>query len=93
MATDSNILVWRITWTEELGRLQSAGSQRVGHDWSLYIHTHTHTHTHTRTHPTTSEATSLGCTHFLKSVESSILYLFLPVFALHPNHPTWKPQF
>ena len=32
MATHSSILAWRITWTEELGRLQSMGSQRVGHD-------------------------------------------------------------
>ena len=27
MATHSNILAWRIFWTEELGRLQSMGSQ------------------------------------------------------------------
>ena len=33
MATHSNILAWRIPWTEEPGRLQSIGSQRVGHDW------------------------------------------------------------
>ena len=32
MATHSNILAWRIPWTEELGRLQSMGSQRVGQD-------------------------------------------------------------
>ena len=29
MATHSNILAWRIPWTEELGRLQFMGSQRV----------------------------------------------------------------
>ena len=34
MATHSSILAWRIPWTEESGRLQSMGSQRVGHDWS-----------------------------------------------------------
>ena len=33
-ATHSNILAWRIPWTEEPGRLQSIGSQTVGHDWS-----------------------------------------------------------
>jgi len=27
-----HILAWRIAWTEEPGRLQSIGSQRVGHD-------------------------------------------------------------
>ena len=32
MATHSSIPAWRIPWTEELGRLQSMGSQRVGHD-------------------------------------------------------------
>ena len=28
----SSILDWRIPWTEEPGRLQSTGAQRVGHD-------------------------------------------------------------
>ena len=32
MVTHSNILVWEIPWTEEPGRLQSIGSQRVGHN-------------------------------------------------------------
>ena len=31
MATQSSILAWRIPWTEEPGRLESMGSQRVGH--------------------------------------------------------------
>ena len=31
-ATHSSILAWRIPWTEEPGRLQSIGSQGVGHD-------------------------------------------------------------
>ena len=30
----TSILAWRIPWTEEPGRLQSIGLQRVGHDWS-----------------------------------------------------------
>ena len=32
MATHSSISAWKIPWTEELGRLQSMGSQRVGHN-------------------------------------------------------------
>ena len=32
MATHSGTLAWEIPWTEEPGRLQSMGSQRVGHD-------------------------------------------------------------
>ena len=31
MAAHSSILAWKIPWMEEPGRLQSVGSQRVGH--------------------------------------------------------------
>ena len=34
MATPSSILVWKIPRTEEPGRLQPMGLQRVGHDWT-----------------------------------------------------------
>ena len=32
MATHSSVLAWRIPWTEQPGRLQSIGLQRVRHD-------------------------------------------------------------
>ena len=32
MATRSKILAWKIPWMEDPGRLQSMGSQRVGHN-------------------------------------------------------------
>ena len=32
MATHSSVLAWKIPWTEEPGRLQSVGLQRVGHN-------------------------------------------------------------
>ena len=32
MAIHSSTIAWKITWTEEPGRLQSVGSQRVGHN-------------------------------------------------------------
>ena len=32
MALHSSILAWRIPWIEDPGRLQSTGSQTVGHD-------------------------------------------------------------
>ena len=32
MATHSSILAWRVPWTEEAGRLQCMGSQRIKHD-------------------------------------------------------------
>ena len=47
MATHSSILAWKIPWTEGPGRLQSMGSQRVGHNWAtslyftLYVHLYT----------------------------------------------------
>ena len=39
MATYSNTLVWKIPWVEEPRRLQSVGSQRVGHDFTFTFHT------------------------------------------------------
>ena len=32
IATHSIVLIWRISWMEERGGVQSMGSQRVGHD-------------------------------------------------------------
>ena len=37
MATHSSILAWKIPWTEEAGRLQFMGSQRLGHDWATFF--------------------------------------------------------
>ena len=38
MSTHSSTLAWKIPWTEEPGRLQSMGSQRVGHTEWLHFH-------------------------------------------------------
>ena len=40
MATHFSSLAWRIPWIEETGKLQSMGSQRVGHNLVIE-HTHT----------------------------------------------------
>ena len=37
MANHSSILAWKIPWMEEPGRLQSLGSQRIGHDWATSL--------------------------------------------------------
>ena len=46
MAIHSSSIAWKIPWTEEPGRLQSTGSQRLGHDrvdtTRLYTQTNTH---------------------------------------------------
>ena len=39
MAAHSNVLVWRIPWIEDPGRLQSMGLQRVEHNRSYLAHT------------------------------------------------------
>ena len=40
MATHSRTIAWKIPWTEEPGRLQAMGSQRVGHDQATSLHFH-----------------------------------------------------
>ena len=37
MAIHSSTIAWKIPWTEEPGRLQSMGLQRVGHDWATSL--------------------------------------------------------
>ena len=71
MATHSSTLAWKIPWTEEPGRLQSMGSQRVGHDWATSLHfihipIYTKVLTNTRTR---------GYNKVEKSREYIILYL------------------
>ena len=44
MATHSSTLAWKIPWTEEPGRLQSMGSQRVRHDWATSLSLFTFMH-------------------------------------------------
>ena len=38
MAIHSSILAWRIPWTDEPGKLQFMGLQRVRHDWAANIY-------------------------------------------------------
>ena len=37
VAIHSSTIAWKIPWTEEPGRLQSMGSQRVRHDWATSL--------------------------------------------------------
>ena len=37
IAIHSSTLAWKIPWTEESGRLQAVGSQRVRHDWATSL--------------------------------------------------------
>ena len=52
MAPHSRILAWEIPWTEEPGRLQSMGLQRVGHDWVTSLSLFTFMHWRRKWQPT-----------------------------------------
>ena len=64
MATHSGIPAWKIPRTEEPGRLQSIGSQRVRHDWA--INTFGPSRGHLRTRPSFSLSQSLPSGSFHK---------------------------
>ena len=52
MAPHSSTLAWKIPWTEELGRLQSMGSLRIGHDWATSLSLFTFMHWRRKWQPT-----------------------------------------
>ena len=52
VATHSSALAWKIPWTEEPGRLQSMGSQRVRHDWATSLSLFTFMHWRRKWQPT-----------------------------------------
>ena len=52
MAPHSSTLAWKIPWMEEPGRLQSMGSQRVGHDWATSLSLFTFLHWRRKWQPT-----------------------------------------
>ena len=52
MAPHSSTLAWKITWTEEPGRLQSMGSLGVGHHWATSLSLFTFLHWRRKWQPT-----------------------------------------
>ena len=52
MAPHSSTLAWKIPWMEEPGRLQSMGSQRVGHNWVTSLSLFTFMHWRRKWQPT-----------------------------------------
>ena len=52
MAPHSSTLAWKISWTEEHGRLQSMGSRRVRHDWATSLSLFTFMHWRRKWQPT-----------------------------------------
>ena len=91
MAAHSSILAWRIPWTEEPGRLQSKGWQRVGHNWVTNTFTF-----HVLLGPYVFDSfpslPSFLCfsLEFLKASSCCCCFLFVAV-PLSPNYPTPRP--
>ena len=52
MALHSSTLAWKMPWMEEPGRLQSVGSQRVGHDRAISLSLFTFMHWRRKWQPT-----------------------------------------
>ena len=52
MAPHSSTLAWKIPWAEEPGRLQSMGSLRVRHDWTISLSLFTFLHWRRKWQPT-----------------------------------------
>ena len=69
MALHSSTLAWRIPWTEEPRRLQSTGSQRVGHDWVT-------TRQVCICYPQIPDLSLLPHTHYPPSVTTRCLFVF-----------------
>ena len=65
IATHSGNLAWRIPWTEEPGRLQSMGLQRVRHDWATITQ-------RTESHPCKCLLASLSSVHTTQWVFQTI---------------------
>ena len=81
MAIHSSTRAWKIPWTEEPGRLQSMGSQRVGHDWATSLHFKVYAELfHYSFNP--SWTLSHVCHLFISFCEVSVCSGFLPTFKL-----------
>ena len=65
-ATHSSIVAWRIPWTEDPGRLQSMGMQRVRHNWVTKPSSAQHKDTHVTFHKEHCSAGFFSCDVFVR---------------------------
>ena len=85
----SSILAWKIPWTEEPGRLQSKGSQRVRHDWM-------------KEQKQTERESAVSSYHFVNlyviyfwnplCLQSEVLCLSLPPYTRETQHKVQAPD-
>ena len=100
MATHSSTLAWKIPWTEEPGRLQSMGSQRVGHDWVTSLSLFTIMHWRRKWQPTQvflpgesqGRVTLVGC-HLWGQTESDATEVSQQQQLMITGISFWRPVF
>ena len=80
LLTHSNILAWRIPWTEHPGRLQCIGWQSVGHDWSDLARVFAPRHVESSW---TGEQISIGRWIPIHCANREVHVAFVLVFAVH----------
>ena len=90
MATHSSTLAWRIPWTEELGRLQSMGLQRVGHYCVTNFHFFTHINANTGFCGTTNS--TLFCLWVVNTLKKIQKYSKEQILAVLLEKPYWRAQ-
>ena len=85
MATHSSIIAWKIPWREELGGLQSMGSQRVRHNWMI-----SNTTKYLSQYPDLSSSVKAPwCPHVKLRAGSCGSPGCLPVLCCSLCHPIW----
>ena len=82
MATHSSILAWRISCTEEVGGLQSMGSQRVRNNWAI-------THTNPERKRKWNSWISITCNG---KYQDSSTYIYFVKLRMNNNHCFWSSQ-
>ena len=96
MAIDSSTLAWKIPWMEEPDRLQSMGSQRVGHDWATSLSLFTFSSvTHLcliLCNPKDCSIPGLSITNSQKFLKLMFIYSVMPSNHLILCHPLLLPS-
>ena len=84
MATYCSILAWRIPWTEEVGRLQFMGSQRIGHKLVTE-----HTQIYNQSLLKKELLATIVCSVVMKSLNGIVTKLF----RVQPHHKAYEYLF
>ena len=93
MATHFNVLAWKIPWTEEPGRLQSLGLQRIGHSWRRY--TERVPLCSLRAHIISTQrqlSSSVLCSVLVATRETQEKLFKIPLIRIPHSRPGWRTQ-